>query len=48
MNSFTPNAPLNFAWVKAVKALSRIKTELDGELFQFPVLIFNLGLSAVQ
>lgn len=48
VNSFTPNAPLNFAWIKAVKSLSRIKTELGGELFQFPVLIFNPGLSAVQ
>ena len=48
MNSFTPNAHLNFAWVKMIKALSRIKAELGDELFQFPVLIFNLGLSAVQ
>lgn len=47
MNSFTPNAHLNFARVKMIKALSRIKAELGDELFQFPVLIFNLGLSAV-
>lgn len=48
MNSFTPNAHLNFAWVKTVKVLSRIKAELGDELFQFPVLIFNLGSSAVH
>lgn len=47
MNSFTPNAHLNFARVKTINALSRIKAELGDELFQFLVLIFNLGLSAM-
>lgn len=48
LNRFSPNAHLNFVWLKMVKVLSRIKVELGDTLFQFPVPIFNLELATEQ